>query len=124
MSWYAHPSYKGTPPVVDAPPGVHMRPGMHTPRYEGTSPVVDAPPPVYMHPGMHSPRYEGTPPVVDAPPPVHTNAIKIGNPTSQCAVLGLKLVQLSTLAGRIFFFVMGEKVRMEWGRIIYRVYME
>ena len=31
------------------------------------------------------------------------NAIKIGNPTSQCALLGLKLVQLSTLAGRIFF---------------------
>ena len=140
VSWYAHPSYEGTPPVVDAPPPVHMCPGMHTPRYEGTPPVVDAPPPVHMCPGMHTPRYEGTPPVVDAPPhytcvlvctppgmkvhplewmplpqytcvlvctppamKVHPNAIKIGNPTSQCALLGLKLVQLSTLAGRIFF---------------------
>ena len=45
-----------------------MRPGMHTPRYEGTPPVVDAPPPVHMCPGMHTPSYEGTPPVVDAPP--------------------------------------------------------
>ena len=35
---------------------------------------------------------------------VHPNAIKIGNPTSQCALLGLKLVQLSTLAGRISYF--------------------
>ena len=32
-----------------------MRPGMHTPSYEGTPPVVDAPPPVHMHPGMHTP---------------------------------------------------------------------
>ena len=31
--------YEGTPPVVDAPPPVHMRPGMHTPSYEGTPPV-------------------------------------------------------------------------------------
>ena len=37
------------------------------------------------------------------------NAIKIGNPTSQCALLGLKLVQLSTLAGRIFFLSQVEK---------------
>ena len=79
--------YEGTPPVVDAPPPVHMCPGMHTPSYEGTPPVVDAvhmvlvchtpsyegtppvvdgPPPVHMRPGMHTPRYEGTPPVVDA----------------------------------------------------------
>ena len=36
-------------------------------------------------------------------PPIPSNATKIGNPTSQCALLGLKLVQLSTLAGRIFF---------------------
>ena len=36
-------------------------------------------------------------------PPIHSNATKIGNPTSQCALLGLKLVQLSTLAGRISF---------------------
>ena len=60
-------------------------------------------PPVHMCPGMHTPRYEGTPPVVDAP-----NAIKIGNPTSQCALLGLKLVQLGTLAGRIFFCHQGK----------------
>ena len=40
---------------------------------------------------------------------VHPNAIKIGNPTSQCALLGLKLVQLSTLAGRIFFLSQGKK---------------
>ena len=105
------PSYKGTPPVVDAPPPVHMHPGMHTPRYEGTPPVVDAPPPVHMGPGMHTSSYKGTPPVVDAPPQVHTNAIKIGNPTSQCALLGLKLVQLSTLAGRIFFLSRGKKFR-------------
>ena len=44
-------------------PGMHT--GMHIPRYEGTPPVVDAPPPVHMCPGMHTPRYEGTPPVVD-----------------------------------------------------------
>ena len=37
-------------------------------------------------------------------PPIPQNATKIGNPTSQCALLGLKLVQLSTLTGRIFFF--------------------
>ena len=36
-------------------------------------------------------------------PPIPQNATKIGNPTSQCALLGLKLVQLSTLTGRIFF---------------------
>ena len=36
-------------------------------------------------------------------PPIPSNATKIGNPTSQCALLGLKLVQLRTLAGRIFF---------------------
>ena len=90
-----------------------------------------------MHPGMHTPSYEGTPPVVDAPPQyicvlvltppcmkVHPNAIKIGNPTSQCALMGLKLVQLSTLAGRIFFFVTGGKVQMEWGQSIYGVYTE
>ena len=40
---------------------------------------------------------------------VHPNAIKIGNPTSQCALLGLKLVQLSTLAGRIFVLSPGKK---------------
>ena len=38
-----------------------MHPGMHTPSYEGTPPVVDAPPPVHMRPGMHTPMYEGTP---------------------------------------------------------------
>ena len=116
------PSYEGTPPVVDAPPPVYMHPGMHTPSYEGTPPVVDTPPPVHMCPGMYTPSYEGTPPVVDAPPQyicilvctppcmkVHPNAIKIGNPTSQCALMGLKLVQLSTLAGRIFFLSQVEK---------------
>ena len=36
-------------------------------------------------------------------PPIPSNATKIGNPTSQCALLGWKLVQLSILAGRIFF---------------------
>ena len=36
-------------------------------------------------------------------PPIPQNATKIGNPTSQCALLGLKLVQLSTVTGRIFF---------------------
>ena len=41
---------------------------MHTPSCEGTPPVVDAPLPVHMRPGMHTPSYEGTPPVVDAPP--------------------------------------------------------
>ena len=128
------PSYEGTPPEVDAPPPVHMCPGMHNPSYEGTPPVVDAPPLVHMRPGMHTPSYEGTPPVVDAPPQytcalvcippgmkVHPNAIKIGNPTSQCALMGLKWVQLSTLAGRIIFFVTGGKVRTEWGRSIYGV---
>ena len=74
-----------------------MCPGMHTPSYEGTPPVVDAPPPVHMRPGMHTPAMK-----------VHPNAIKIGNPTSQCALLGLKLVQLSTLAGRIFFCHQGK----------------
>ena len=39
---------------------------------------------------------------------VHPNTIKIGNPTSQCALLGLKLVQLSTLAGMIFFCHQGK----------------
>ena len=81
-----------------------MHPGMHTPSYEGTPPVVDTPPPVHMCPGMHTPSYEGTPPVVDAPPQyicilvctppcmkVHPNAIKIGNPTSQCALYGLEI---------------------------------
>ena len=90
-----------------------MCPGMHTPSYEGTPPVVDAPPPVHMRPGMHTPCMK-----------VHPNAIKIGNPTSQCALLGLKLVQLSTLAGKIFFFVTGEKVLTELGRTIYGVYTE
>ena len=51
---------------------------------------------------------------------VHPNAIKIGNPTSQCALMGLKLVQLSTLAGRIFFLSQVEK----FGRSGDRVYME
>ena len=55
-SWYAHPSYEGTPPVVDASPPVYMHPGMHTPSYEGTPPVVDTPPPVhvswYAHPEL------------------------------------------------------------------------
>ena len=41
-------------------------------------------------------------------PPIPSNATKIGNPTSQCALLGLKLVQLSTLAGRIFFCHSGQ----------------
>ena len=40
--------------------------------------------------------------------PLPPNATKIGNPTSQCALLGLKLVQLSTLAGRIFFCHSGQ----------------
>ena len=40
---------------------------------------------------------------------VHPNANKIGNPTSQCALMGLKLVQLSALAGRIFFLSQVEK---------------
>ena len=131
------PSYEGTPPVVHAPPPVHMCPGMDTPSYEGTPPVVDAPPPVHMHPGMHTPSYEGTPPVVDAPPQyicvlvctppcmkVYPNAIKIGNPTSQCALLGLKLVQLSTLAGRIFFCHRGKSsdgVKTDYIQSIYRV---
>ena len=52
---------------------------------------------------------------------VHPNVNKIGNPTSQCALMGLKLVQLSALAGRIFFVIVG-KVRMEWARSIYGVY--
>ena len=132
------PRYEGTPPVMDAPPPVHMCPGIHTPSYEGIFtrkfmgissihhvdvgffPIVDAPPPVHMCPGMHTPSYEGTPPVVYSTPPVHTNAIKIENPTSQCALLGLKLVQLSTLAGRIFF-CHGGKVWTEWGWTIYGV---
>ena len=42
-------------------------------------------------------------------PPIPSNATKIGNPTSQCALLGWKLVQLSTLAGRIFFLSQLEK---------------
>ena len=41
---------------------------------------------------------------------VHPNATKIGNPTSQFALMGLKLVQLSTLAGRIFFLSQVEKL--------------
>ena len=41
-------------------------------------------------------------------PPIPPNATKIGNPTSQCALLGLKLVQLSTLTGRIFFCHSGQ----------------
>ena len=44
-------------------------------------------------------------------PPIPSNATKIGNPTSQCALLGWKLVQLSTLAGRIFFLSQLEKFR-------------
>ena len=40
---------------------------------------------------------------------VHPNAIKIGNPTSQCALMGLKWVQLSTRAGRIFFLSQVDK---------------
>ena len=115
-------------PCSGCPSRVHMCHGMHTPSYEGTPPVVDAPPPVHMCPGMHTPSYEGTPPVVDVPPQyicilvctppcmkVHPNAIKIGNPTSQCALLGLKLVQLSTLAGRIFFLSQGKKFGWSWG---------
>ena len=38
-----------------------MRPGMHTPRYEGTPPVVDAPPPVHMCPCMHTPVVDAPP---------------------------------------------------------------
>ena len=49
-------------------------------------------------------------------PPIPSNATKIGNPTSQCALLGLKLVQLSTLAGRIFFFVTAGKFQTEYAR--------
>ena len=55
---------------------------------------------------------------------VHPNAIKIGNPTSQCALMGLKLVQLSTLAGRIFFLSQVESsdgVGTEYIRSIYGV---
>ena len=55
---------------------------------------------------------------------VHPNAIKIGNPTSQCALLGLKLVQLSTLAGRIFFCHRGKSsdgVKTDYIRSIYGV---
>ena len=44
-------------------------------------------------------------------PPIPPNATKIGNPTSQCALLGLKLVQLSTLTGRIFFWSQQAKFR-------------
>ena len=43
--------------------------------------------------------------------PIPPNATKIGNPTSQCALLGLKLVQLSTLTGRIFFLSWRAKFR-------------
>ena len=71
-----------------------------------------------MHPGMHTPSYEGTSHVVDPPSthgswyahPLPQNPIKKGNPTSQCALLGLKLVQLSTLAGRIFFCHRGKSL--------------
>ena len=55
-------------------------------------------------------------------PPIPSNATKIGNPTSQCALLGLKLVQLSTLAGRIFFCHSGQisdGVRTELIRSLY-----
>ena len=45
-------------------------------------------------------------------PPIPSNATKIGNPTSQYALLGLKLVQLSTLAGRIFF--LSQRVNFGW----------
>ena len=55
-------------------------------------------------------------------PPIPSNATKIGNPTSQCALLGLKLVQLSTLAGRIFFchgWKSSDGVRTELIRSLY-----
>ena len=55
-------------------------------------------------------------------PPIPPNATKIGNPTSQCALLGLKLVQLSTLTGRIFFCHGGQSldgVRTELIRSLY-----
>ena len=45
-------------------------------------------------------------------PPIPPNATKIGNPTSQCALLGLKLVQLSTLTGRIFF--LSRRAKFGW----------
>ena len=45
-------------------------------------------------------------------PPIPSNATKIGNPTSQCALLGLKLVQLSTLTGRIFF--LSRRAKFGW----------
>ena len=55
-------------------------------------------------------------------PPIPPNATKIGNPTSQCALLGLKLAQLSTLTGRIFFCHSGQSsdgVRTEVIRSLY-----
>ena len=55
-------------------------------------------------------------------PPIPSNATKIGNPTSQCVLLGLKLVQLSTLAGRIFFghsWKSSDGVRTELIRSLY-----
>ena len=55
-------------------------------------------------------------------PPIPQNATKIGNPTSQCALLGLKLVQLSTLTGRIYFCHGGQNsdgVCMELIRSLY-----
>ena len=55
---------------------------------------------------------------------VHPNANKIGNPTSQCALMGLKLVQLSALAGRIFFcqsWKSSDGVSTEYIRSIYGV---
>ena len=55
---------------------------------------------------------------------VHPNVNKIGNPTSQCALMGLKLVQLSALAGRIFFchsWKSSDGVGTEYIRSIYGV---
>ena len=55
---------------------------------------------------------------------VHPNVNKIGNPTSQCALMGLKLVQLSALAGRIFFghsWKSSDRVGTEYIRSIYGV---
>ena len=55
---------------------------------------------------------------------VHPNANKIGNPTSQYALMGLKLVQLSALAGRIFFchsWKSSDGVGTEYIRSIYGV---
>ena len=73
------------------PPPVYMHPGMHTPSDEGTPPIVDA---ALVD---ATPSYEGALPVVDATPqytcilictPLPPIPIKIGNPTSQCALLG------------------------------------